>query len=109
MVPKDPKASFQLVEGIALYSRLKAESLKKRLSLRLLADASSLSAEQLRFLDDHGVLHSRALLSLERGDALWSDSELDALRVAAGLPIDLAGSCDPRAAAVAPASGKLAI
>jgi hypothetical protein len=100
MVPKDPKASFQLVEGIALYSRLKAESLKKRLSLRLLADASSLSAEQLRFLDDHGVLHSRALLSLERGDALWSDSELDALRGAAGLPIDLAGSCDPRPAEV---------
>jgi hypothetical protein len=97
MVPKDPKASFQLVEGISLYSRLKAESLKKRLSLRLLADASSLSAEQLRFLDDHDVLHSRALLSLDRGVALWSDSELDALREAAGLPIDLAGNCDPRA------------
>jgi uncharacterized protein len=58
LAPKDPKASFPLVEGISLYSRLKAKKLKKNLSLRLLADASSLSEEQVRFLDDHDVLHS---------------------------------------------------
>jgi hypothetical protein len=101
MVPKDPKASFQLVEGIALYSRLKARKLKKDLSLLLQADASSLSAEQARFLKDHGVLHGFTVLSFGRTDAasllrrlasagplallalradgLWSDSELGVL------------------------------
>jgi hypothetical protein len=101
MVPKDPKASFQLVEGISLYSRLKARKLKKDLSLLLQADASSLSAEQARFLKDHGVLHGFTVLSFGRTDAasllrrlasagplallalradgLWSDSELGVL------------------------------
>jgi uncharacterized Fe-S cluster-containing radical SAM superfamily protein len=51
LVPADPEASLPTLEGIALYALLKAEALKKRLRLRIRADARSLPG----FLKGHGL------------------------------------------------------
>ena len=59
LAPADPKACFPAVEGIALYALLKAKTLKKRLRLRLQADASSFSEEQRRFLRNHAIGRDR--------------------------------------------------
>ncbi|MFA5139153.1 MAG: radical SAM protein [Elusimicrobiota bacterium] len=97
---------FDAVEGIGLYSVLKAGHLGKRVRVLVEGRARGLGPERLRFLRDHGMLlgavggdyavvrfgrrdaaaigrmaggAARVRLELRGSDGLWSDAELDAM------------------------------
>ncbi|MFA5139152.1 MAG: radical SAM protein [Elusimicrobiota bacterium] len=97
---------FDAVEGIGLYSVLKARHLGKRILVLVEGDPSGLSPKQFRFMREHGMLlggaggsyavvpfgrrdaaaigrmaagSERVRLELRGAEGLWSDAELDAL------------------------------